>query len=100
MGKVLHLREFLQTRDNKQISSDTLTKLAEVVLKNNIFEFDEKNLKQKHGTAIGTKFVPPYAIIFMVDFEEIMLESFERKPMIWWSTQTIYFLFGSMVKNL
>ena len=30
------LRRFLETRDNKQISSDTLTELAEVVLKNNI----------------------------------------------------------------
>ena len=49
------LRRFLETRDNKQISSDTLTELAEVVLKNNIFEFDEKTFKQKRGTAIGTK---------------------------------------------
>ena len=78
------LRRYLETRDNKQISSDTLTELAEVVLKNNIFEFDEKTFKQKRGTAIGTKFAPPYAILFMADFEEKMLESFEKKPMIWW----------------
>ena len=73
-----------QTRDNKQISSDTLTELAEVVLKNNIFEFDEKTFKQKRGTAIGTKFAPPYAILFMANLEEKMLEGFEKKPMIWW----------------
>ena len=54
-------------RDNKQISSDTLMELAEVVLKNNIFEFDEKTFKQKRGTAIGTKFAPPYAILFMAN---------------------------------
>ena len=36
------LYKFLETRDNKQISSDTLAELAEVVLKNNIFEFDVK----------------------------------------------------------
>ena len=78
------LRRFLETRDNKQISSDTLTELAEVVLKNNIFEFDEKTFKQKRGTAIGTKFAPPYAILFMADFEEKMLESFKKKPIIWW----------------
>ena len=36
------LRRFLELRDNKQISSDTLIELAEIVLKNNIFEFDEK----------------------------------------------------------
>ena len=56
-------RRFLETRDNKQISSDTLTELAKVVLKNNIFEFDEKTYKQKRETAIGTNFAPPYAIL-------------------------------------
>ena len=77
------LRRFLEDRDSKQVSSNTLTELAELVLKNNIFEFDEKTFKQKRGTAIGTKFAPPYAILFMADFEEKMLESFEKKPMIW-----------------
>ena len=57
----------METRENKQISSDTLAKLAGIVLENNIFEFDEKTFKQKRGTAIGTKFAPPYAIIFMTD---------------------------------
>ena len=56
--------------DNKQISSDTLTELAEVVLKNNIFEFDKKTFKQKRGTAIAKKFAPPYAILFMKYFEK------------------------------
>ena len=74
----------MDTSDNKQISSDTLAELAEVVFKNNIFEFDEKTFKQKRGTAIGTKFAPPYAILFMADFEEKMLKSFEKKPKIWW----------------
>ena len=57
------LRRFLEARDSKQVSSNTLTELAELVLKNNIFEFDEKTFKQKRGTAIGTKFAPPYAIL-------------------------------------
>ena len=77
------LYKFLETRENKQISSDTLAELAEIVLKNNIFEFDEKTFKQKCGTAIGTKFAPPYAILFMADLEEKMLEIFEKNPMIW-----------------
>ena len=73
------LRRFLETRDNKQISSDTLTELAEVVLKNNIFEFDEKTFKQKRGAAIGTKFSPPYAILFMADFEQKCQKVLKRK---------------------
>ena len=59
----------METRDNKQISADTLAELAEVVLKNNIFQLDGKTFKQKRGTTIGTNFVPPYAIHFMADFE-------------------------------
>ena len=86
------LHSLLETRDNKQISSDTLTELAEVVLKNNIVEFDENTFKQKRGTAMGTKFAPLYAIIFMADFEEKMLESFEKKPVIWWRcTDEVFF---------
>ena len=67
---------------NKQISSDTLIELAEVVLKNNIFEFDEKTFKQVRRTAIGKKFAPAYVILFMADLEEKILSAFEEKPMI------------------
>ena len=62
--------KFLETRGKKQISSDTLTDFAEVVLKNNIFEFDENTFKEKHGIAIAMKFAFPYAVPFMSDFEE------------------------------
>ena len=78
------LRRVLEFRENKQISSDTLVELAEIVLKNNIFQFDEKTFKQVRGTAIGTKFAPPYAILFMADLEEKILRASEKKPMIWW----------------
>ena len=73
------LYKFLETSENKKISNDTLAELAEIVLKNNIFEFDEKTFKQKRGTAIGTKFAPPYAILFIADLEEKLLEMFEKK---------------------
>ena len=46
------LLKFLETRDNKQISSYTFMEPAEVVLKSKIFEFDEKTFKQNHGPAI------------------------------------------------
>ena len=73
----------MELRDNKQISTDTPVELAEIVLKNNIFQFDEKTFKQVRGTAIGTKFAPPYAILFMADLEEKILSTSEKKPMIW-----------------
>ena len=53
------LRKRLETRKEKYVSTDTIIDLAEAVLKNNIFTFGKKTLKQKRGTAIGTKFAPP-----------------------------------------
>ena len=56
------LRKRLNERDKKDVSTDTLVELAELVLKNNISNFNQKTLEQKRGTAIGTKFAPLYSI--------------------------------------
>ena len=61
-----------------------LKNITEILLKNNIFEFDEKTFRQVRGTANGTKFAPLYAIFFMADLEEKILSAFEEKAMIWW----------------
>lgn len=66
--------------NNKQISIDASANLAEIALTNDILEFNEKTFKQKCGTTIGTKFVPPYAIPFIADLEGKILETFETKP--------------------
>ena len=50
-----------------QIPTDDIVNLAELVLRNNIFEFDGKHFLQKRGTAIGTRMTPAYANIFMHD---------------------------------
>ena len=77
----------------KYISSDTLCDLGEVVLKNNFLKFDKKSLKQKRGTAIGTKFAPPYSILFMAELEEEIPQKAEFKPYLWWRyIDDIFFL--------
>ena len=40
--------------------------------------------KQLNGTAIGTKFAPPYAILFMGYFEDKFLNSLVEKSFVWW----------------
>ena len=37
----------MKERDKKDISTDTLVELAELVLKNNISKFNEKNFEKK-----------------------------------------------------
>ena len=78
------LRKRLDLRQEGDFTTLTLVELAEIVLKNNIFTFKEKTLKQKRGTAIGTKFAPPYSILFMAALEEEILSKIELEPYLWW----------------
>ena len=78
------LQKRLELRREKKVSTSTLVELAEVVLKNNVFTFGKKTLKQLRGTAIGTTFAPPYSILFMAELEEEILREMELKPYLWW----------------
>ena len=57
-----------------------LSCLLEIVLKNNIFEFDGTVYKQLQGTAMGTKLAPAYANIFMGALELTILSHAPLKP--------------------
>ena len=48
---------------DKKVSTKDMVKMADFVLRNNLFEFDSKFFKQISGTAIGTTFAPLYACI-------------------------------------
>ena len=52
----------LDERDEKDVSIDTLTELAVLLLKNNISYFNEKSLKQKTVQQLGQSFF--YPIVF------------------------------------
>ena len=78
------VKKALERRDDKSISSESLLELTELVLKNNIFEHNGEFFKQKQGTAIGTKMAPPYAILFMDELENTIIEGFRLKPYVWW----------------
>ena len=54
------------------------------MLTKNIFEHNKRFFKQKQGTAIGTKMAPPYAILFMDELEQNILEGSVHKPHVWW----------------
>ena len=59
------LREVLDKREQHTIPTSEPIKMADLVLKNNYFEFDGKIKQQISGTAIGTKFASPHACLFM-----------------------------------
>ena len=69
------LKEALYKKGNRNIAKNDVIRMAEFVLKNNYFEFNGQVKQQISGTAIGTKFAPTYACIFMDDVESKFLET-------------------------
>ena len=53
------------------------------VLKNSYFDFYVKVKQQISGKAKSTKFVPPYACIFIDEVETSFLETQEMKSLVW-----------------
>lgn len=65
------LEKLLEEHEEKKIPMETLLQLAEFVLNNNFSESGSKIVQQKSGTAVGTKFTPINASIFMTSFESL-----------------------------
>ena len=76
------LYEKLEERSDEKVPSTNLVDMVEFALKNNFFEFDSKVKQQTSDTTIGTKFVPPYACIFMDKVEIDFLETLAAKPLV------------------
>ena len=57
--------------------------MAKFVLQNNYFEFNGETKKHISGTAVGTKFAPPYACIFMDQVESEFLKTQTHQPLVW-----------------
>ena len=77
------LKEALDNREQKKIPAEDLLQMAEIVLKNNFFEFNNQIKQQISGAAIGTKSAPTYACIFIDKVETEFLEAQTDKP-FWW----------------
>ena len=90
----------LDAREHKTVSTVDIVKMARFVLGNNYFEFNGHVKKKISGTAIGTKFPPPYACIFMDDIETKFLQS-QSLQNFWYGLDTsmTFSLFELMAKT-
>ena len=77
------LREILDKGQQYTIPTSELIRMADFVLKNNCFEFNGQIKQQISGTAIGTKFGPPYVWLFTDKIETAFLETQELQPLVW-----------------
>ena len=73
--------------------------MTDFVLKNNFFEVDSKFYKQISGTAIGTKFAPRYACIFIDHIETEFLKTQDIKTWFWKRFLDDIFLYGQKMKR-
>ena len=66
------LEDKLNGRQNPEVPTEYIVKMMELLLNNNIFEFDEFLWKQNVGAAMGCKPVPPYANVFMATIDTLI----------------------------
>ena len=74
---LIALKEALDKSLSKKIPTDDLIRMAEFVLSNS------DAFQQISGTAIGAKFAPPYACIYMDQAEQKFLAMQINQPLIW-----------------
>ena len=69
----------LAEQQNQQIPAEFITRILELVLKNNIFEFNGELFKQLIGTAMGSSCAPDYANVFMDKKIDAKIEKLVKK---------------------
>jgi hypothetical protein len=63
-----------QNGETQDMSTEFIIRILEVILENNIFEFNSELYRQNVGAAMGCKPIPPYANIFMSKIDKKILE--------------------------
>ena len=92
---------FLNKGEEQSVSSESLCKPANIVLKHNYFEFGKDVYHQILGTAIRTKFAPHYANINMAGLEEEIFEKSYFQPYLWlWYLDDIFCVWTEGLENL
>ena len=95
------LEAALEKRDSIQISTSEHVKMTKFVLQNNYFEFNGETKQLISGTAVGTKFVPPYARIFMDQVETEFLKTQIHQPLVWFRyVDDIFFIWTHGQKKI
>ena len=75
------VRASFQDNPNKRRPDKELLQLLEINLTKNDFIFNSEYFLQVKGTAMGKKFAPSYANIFMAQWEESALKACKLKPL-------------------
>ena len=86
------LKEAFENKSVKKIPTENLIKMAEFVLKNNLFEFNNKMFQQISGTAIVMKLSPPKTFIYVDRVDQCFLEK-QKQPFLCLIYIVFFFVF-------
>ena len=75
--------EAIETAEASHIPQSILLELFNIVLKCNVFSFDNSMYQQIQGTAMGTKMTSSYANLFKDRFERAFLAQEPILPLVW-----------------
>ena len=78
------IKNIFQKHPDKKRPDKELIRLLEINLTRNDFEFNGDFFLQIKGTAMGKKFAPAYANIFMAEWETSALAACEKKPLYYY----------------
>lgn len=74
------VKDCMEKYPNNSRPDTQLLQLLEISLSRNDFEFDKEHYLQISGTAMGKKFAPAYANIYMAHWEETVFEKCPKLP--------------------
>ena len=94
-GGIETTREYLETRSDKSILSNSLCDLASIILKKN----RQLKYRQKRGFAIGTKFAPPYSNLFMTGLDREFSKTVSLNLSLGYDTLMRFLVYESKVHN-
>lgn len=75
-------KEILKCHPDPSRSDKHLLQLLEICLKNNDFTFNNKFYLQTMGCAMGKRFAPSLANIYLLDFDTKAMNGYKTKPLI------------------
>ena len=70
-------------REDQSVSTNSLCDLPSIILTENYFELGKDMYHQKLRAAIGTKFAPPYANLFLAGRENKIFSDKNVQPVLW-----------------
>ena len=73
----------LEAAEASHIPQSILLNFFNMILKRNVFSFNNSMYQQIQGTAMGTKMAPSYANLFMDRFERAFLAQEPNLPLVW-----------------